>query len=298
MTKSNISRRKFLFGIGAGAIIPSSLKANAEGLADRTRNKVRKLLYPESSSQHQNVRMTQDLKRALQKPIAQRKWKMVIDAQKCIGCNACAVACIAANNLPPGITYRKVIVLEDGDYPDVRSYYMPTNCMQCENPPCVKAANDVIEGSMSVREDGIVAINYSKMKGKKVFQAAKKACPYSFALYYDEGKNYTDDTPAVQPYERTTAFEYGKEVSRRDTKDRTRKCHFCIDRIERGILPACVSTCTGGAMMFGDINDPRSLVSEYLNANDSFKVNEYKKTLPSVFYIHDKLDQSCLKCHE
>lgn len=298
MIKSNIPRRKFLFGLAAGAIIVPALKTNAKGIINETKAKIKKLLYPKKQTEHQNIRMTEDLKRALQKPIAQRKWKMVIDAQKCIACNACSVACISANNLPPGVAYRKVIVLEGGDYPDVHNYNMPTNCMQCEKPPCVEAANDVIDESMAIREDGIVTINYSNMKGKKVYEAAKKACPYSFALDYDEGKNYTDNTPALQPYEKVTALEYGKEVSRKNTKNRTRKCHFCIDKIDKGMLPACVSTCIAGAMMFGDISDSGSLVSEYLNANKSFRVNEYKKTLPSIFYVHDKLDENCIKCHE
>lgn len=297
MSNSNIPRRKFLHGLAAGAFIVPALKINSNSLVDKTKKKVKELLYPKPQTEHQILRMMEDLKRALQKPIAQRKWKMVIDAQKCIACDACSVACISANNLPPGVAYRKVVQLEDGDYPKVHSYFMPTNCMQCESPPCVEAANDVIEGSMSKREDGIVTIDYSKMNGKKVYEAAKKACPYSFALNYDEGKNYTDGTPTIQPYEKVKATEYGKEVSRKDTKNRTRKCHFCIDKIEKGMLPACVSTCTGGAMMFGDINDSGSLVSEYLKDNKSFRLNESKKTLPSIFYIHDKLDDTCLKCH-
>ena len=169
--------------------------------------------------------------------------------------------------------------------------------MQCEKPPCVEPANKIIPGSMAIRPDGIVTIDYNKMKGKKVFNAAKNACPYDNALYYDEGKNYTDNTPAIQPYEKMKSNEYGKEFRRKETKDSTRKCHFCIDRIENGRLPACVSTCIGRAMYFGDINNTNSLVAKLIKSNPSFVINEGAKTLPSVKFVHDNLDETCLKCH-
>lgn len=243
------------------------------------------------------IKMLEELKIALAKPIEKRKWAMVIDTRKCIGCNACSVACIAQNNLPPGITYRKVFEVEDGEYPDVQRYFMPTNCMQCENAPCIEAANNAIPGSMYRRSDGIVAIDYSKMKGRKVFETAKKACPYDNALYYDEGKNYTDDTPAIQPYEREKSREYGRKYSRSETKDSTRKCHFCVDRIENGLLPACVSTCTGQAMYFGDVNIPGSLAAKLINSGNSFILNEGAKTVPAVRFVDENLDETCLKCH-
>lgn len=63
------------------------------------------------------VRMQKDLERALQKPMRERKWGMVIDTRKCVGCNACTVACVMENKLPPGVVYRPVIDLEVGTYP-------------------------------------------------------------------------------------------------------------------------------------------------------------------------------------
>jgi molybdopterin-containing oxidoreductase family iron-sulfur binding subunit len=227
---------------------------------------------------------------------------MLIDTRKCIGCHACTVACVAENNLPPGVTYRTVHIVEDGDYPNVMRFFMPTNCMQCANPPCVKAANAVIPGAMGQRPDGIVTIDYTKMKGKPVFDAAKKACPYGYALYLDNGGNHTDGTPALQPYEQRESLEYGKRWKRADTIGATRKCHFCIQRIEAGVLPACVATCTGGAMHFGDANDPGSLVSELSAQRDkTFVLNQEAGTKPSNIYLHtDPLnaENSCMKCHE
>jgi len=222
---------------------------------------------------------------------------MVIDIRKCIGCNACTVACIAENNLPPGVTYRTVAEIEDGEYPNLRRFFMPSNCMQCEHAPCIEAANKIIAGAMARRPDGIVVIDYKKMKGERVFESASKACPYPKSLWYDEGKNYTDGTPALQPYEKRKAKEYGKEWSRAETKGTTRKCHFCTQRIDAGILPACVTTCTGQAMHFGDLNDEESLVSKLLKKNKSARMNLTSGAEPAVHYLDDDPEQTCMVCH-
>lgn len=294
INENKISRRGFFKrsgtvmagSIAAAAVLPSIFRSNKSHAA-----------HLPAGSENEVLQMQADLVESLKKPIEKRKWAMIVDARKCIGCHACSIACIAENNLPPGVTYRKVLDVEDGEFPNVQRYLKPTNCMQCENAPCIKAANAVIPGSMDRRPDGIVTINYSKMKGKKVFESAKKACPYEYALYYDEGKNYTDNTPALQKYEMRKVKEYGKEVTRKETKDTTRKCHFCIHRIDDGVLPACVTTCTGRAMYFGDLNNADALAIKYLKANENFVLNEGAKTLPTVKFIHDNLDETCLKCH-
>jgi molybdopterin-containing oxidoreductase family iron-sulfur binding subunit len=61
--------------------------------------------------------MYEDLDRALKKPVHERHWGMVIDTRKCVGCNACTVACKAENKLPPGVVYNVVIDEEFGTYP-------------------------------------------------------------------------------------------------------------------------------------------------------------------------------------
>lgn len=240
-----------------------------------------------SSGQPETIRMAADLQRSLVKKREDRRWAMVIDTRRCIGCSACTVACIAENNLPPGVTYRTVPELEDGTYPDIRRIFMPTNCMQCDKAPCVEAANTVIPGSMKKRADGIVAIDYERMKGRKVFEAAKKACPYGNALYFDEGTNHTDGTPAVQPYEKRGVREYDRVWTRKDTAGVTRKCHFCAQRLDAGLLPACVTTCTGLAMRFGDAADAKSLVSEMLAAGSGRRLSADAGTEPRVFYVDD-----------
>lgn len=277
--------------IGASLLRPSSGFAPTAGWA------------ASDSSADPLVRMQAELGRALAKPIEQRRWGMVIDIRNCIGCNACSIACIAENNLPPGVSYRKVYDEIDGDYPNLRRFFMPTNCYQCTNPPCVKAANAVNPGSMSVRPDGIVTIDYDRMKGRDVFETARKACPYEeHALYYDAGGNHTDGTPAVQPYEKRESVEYGRKQMRANTVGASRKCHFCVQRIEKGVLPACVTTCTGGAMHFGDLNDPAALVSELAERRkNTFVMKQGEGTGPRVIYLHDdpvNAENSCAKCHE
>ena len=187
--------------------------------------------------------------------------------------------------------------LETGEYFNVKRSFMPTKYMQCANALCIEAANKIIPSAMTRRANGIVVINYKKMKGKKVFEAASTACPYPNSLWFDEGKNYTDGTPAVQPYEKRAAKEYGGEWSRKDTKGTTRKCHFCTQRIDAGVLPACVATCTGQAMHFGDVNDPDALVSKLLKKSKPYRPNLAAGAEPAVFYLDDDPEATCMTCH-
>jgi molybdopterin-containing oxidoreductase family iron-sulfur binding subunit len=292
--RKKISRRAFFkhsTGIAAGAAATTVLLPGLKETANLVARSVG------LSVENDTLTMHNDLQRALEKPMDQRKWAMVIDIRKCIGCNACTAACIAENNLPMGVTYRTVAETEFGEYPDLRRFFMPTNCMQCEKAPCIEAANKVIPGSMARRPDGIVVIDYKKMKGKKVFEAASKACPYPKSLWYDEGKNYTDGTPAMQPYEKRKVKEYGVDWNRKDTRAVTRKCHFCTQRIDAGVLPACVTTCTGQAMHFGDLNDEESLISKLLRKNKSTRMNLASGAEPKIHYLDDDPEQTCMVCH-
>ncbi len=287
--KLKLKRRDFLKGAVAllgtlslfrGVKIYAKVKDSKEGVLD------------------QNVRMLKDLERALAKPVEERKWGMVIDVQKCIGCRACVVACIAENNLPPGVTLRQVFEVEDGEYPEVKRYFKPTNCMQCDDPPCVKEVEKVAPGAMYKRADGIVAVNYSKFKDKKAFEVAQKACPFH-ALYWDTGDFYTKGTPSVQPYENRKVTEFNHEIKKGRKEAFGRKCHFCLHRIENGLLPACVSTCTGGAMYFGDLNDPDSLVSKLVKERKTYRL-EMLSVKPRIYYLHGKqedVEELCGQCH-
>lgn len=227
------------------------------------------------------LRMQAELQRALQKPLEQRRWGMAIDLTKCIGCSACTVACVAENKLPPGVVYRPVIEETTGTYPHVTRRSTPRPCMQCDEPPCVPVCP--VEATRK-RPDGIVEIDYDACIGCRYCIAA---CPYG-ARTYDFGAFYTDGTPKRQAYEEAASHEYGQARPRSERASpigNVRKCHFCLQRIEAGMLPACVATCIGGATFFGDLNDDASLVHELAGRPNATRLKEDLGTKPKVFYL-------------
>jgi molybdopterin-containing oxidoreductase family iron-sulfur binding subunit len=229
------------------------------------------------------VRMQEDLRRALAKPIEQRHWRMVIDTRKCVGCHGCTVACIAENKLPRGVVYRPVMELQLGTYPNLATRFVPRPCMQCENPPCVPVCP--VKATYK-RPDSIVAVDYDKCIGCAY---CVTACPYN-ARTRDLGENYTDDTPmdGKAPYETAPNFEYGKAWDRSNHKSpvgNVRKCQFCVHRLDEGLLPQCITTCIGRANYFGDVNDPDSLVSQVSASPSAQQLLKEKGTDPNVIYL-------------
>jgi molybdopterin-containing oxidoreductase family iron-sulfur binding subunit len=227
------------------------------------------------------LRMQDDLRRSLAKNKDKLSWAMLIDVRKCVGCYACTIACKSENISPPAVAYRKVLDLERGKYPDLRRDFVPVLCNHCENPPCVTACP---VKATKKRPDGIVDMDYKQCIGCR---ACLNACPYG-ARQSDFGQFYTDKTPQFQDYETRPAFEYKKEWPRqrgRSPIGNARKCHFCIHRIENGVLPACVTTCVGKATYFGDIEDKGSLILELVNRNKVKRLKEYMGTKPRVYYI-------------
>ena len=227
------------------------------------------------------LRMQEDLIRALKKPLKERKWSMILDLRRCIGCSACTIGCKAENVLPPGVVYRPVMDEEIGTYPKVTRRFIPRPCMQCDNPPCVPVCP--VKATYK-REDGIVEVDYEKCIGCRY---CITACPYN-ARTADFGIEYTEGTPEVQKYELRPAFEYGKKWPRKHGKSpigNARKCHFCIHRIEKGLLPACVTTCIGGATYFGDSNDEKSLIADLISRPNITTLKSELGTKPKVYYI-------------
>src|SRR3989338_1767785 len=286
--KKKISRKDFL-----KLAVPAAAAALASGslnLAKAVSSEDESIQAPEVDlsklprelvKKNEFLRMQEDLLRALSKPRKERKWAMVLDLRRCIGCSACTIACKAENVLPPGVVYRPVMDEEIGTYPKVTRRFIPRPCMQCEKPPCVPVCP---VKATHKREDGIVAVDYERCIGCRY---CITACPYN-ARSADFGETYTQGTPKVQDYELRPAFEYNKIWPRKHGASpigNARKCHFCIHRIEKGMLPACVTTCIGGATYFGDNNDRDSLVSEFIARPNITTLKSELGTRPKVYYI-------------
>ena len=131
--------QKVLLGAAAVACATFALERNARASTpDAGGDMARPLDAPKGLAEGNILeRMRHDLLRALKKPVSERKWVMIIDQQKCIGCCACNLSCNTENNLPPGVVYRPVLRQEVGKYPNVRRIFTPKPCMHCDNPPCV-----------------------------------------------------------------------------------------------------------------------------------------------------------------
>lgn len=229
------------------------------------------------------LRMQDDITRALEKPESERRWGMVIDLRRCVGCHACTISCVAENKLPPGVVYRPVLDQEIGTYPNVTRRFMPRPCMQCEEPPCVLVCP---VNATWQRPDGIIAIDYEQCIGCRY---CVTACPYS-ARTFDVGYTYTAETPQQEVYELLPNFEYGEAHSRKPGTEESpignvRKCHFCVHRLEQGQLPMCVTTCIGIANYMGDLNDPESLVAAMAAQPNVVVLKEELGTKPKVFYL-------------
>ncbi len=199
------------------------------------------------------------------------KYGMVIDLRRCIGCNACTIACKQQYGTPPGIFYSHVNITEAGVYPNARQTPLPVLCNHCEDAPCV----DVCPTGASVKQtNGIVTIDASICIGCRYCMVA---CPYNVRQFIgSESQGYYPDKELV-PYEKVMYANHQVGT--------VEKCSFCATRVAAGELPACVLTCPGQARFFGDLDDPTSEVSKLILANNAKPLNEEAGTKPNVYYI-------------
>ncbi|MFX0195805.1 MAG: 4Fe-4S dicluster domain-containing protein [Candidatus Hodarchaeota archaeon] len=171
-----------------------------------------------------------------------------VDLSRCIGCNACVIACKQWHNIPPGpIKWMRTYQWEKGVFPNTRIHILPIMCYHCENPVCIKACpNAAIHKE---EKYGAVLVDIQKCQGMR---KCWLACPYG-------APQYEGDEPGVK----------------------MSKCNMCIDRLERGLKPICVMSCSMRAMEFGPLDE---LMNRYGNLRRIEGMPRDSITKPAVVF--------------
>jgi len=211
-----------------------------------------------------------------------------INISRCQGYRDCVHACVKENNLgrDSQMQYIRVLEMDQGDsnlehsdhyydpetVPVEGKYYLPVQCMQCDDPPCVKACP--VQATW-MEPDGIVVVDYDWCIGCRYCMAA---CPY-WARHF----NWT--VPEIPAEEMNTNTHYlGNRPRPRGVVE---KCHFCIHRTRKGQQPACMEACPTGARIFGNLLDPDSEIRYVLANKQVFRLKEDLGTDPKFWYFND-----------
>lgn len=208
-----------------------------------------------------------------------RRWGMVIDLSKCIGCDYCVYACQATNDTTDDMRWN--IRIED-ETETGEVFHVTRPCLHCGHAPCIEVCP---VSATYHREDGLVVMDYDKCIGCRYCEAA---CPYGARSF-----NWKDrgDEPNVR------APEWGRPEVPRRPRGVVEKCTFCIHRLDAGLArgltpgvdaeatPACVNICPVRARYFGDLNNPNSEVAQIIATTPTLRLREDLGTDPSVYYI-------------
>jgi Fe-S-cluster-containing dehydrogenase component len=233
-----------------------------------------------------------------------RKWGMLIDLDRCTGCEACVVACHAENNIPTGgpdqaakgraMHWIRVERYWEGEFPDARVRFRPVLCQQCDAAPCEPVCPTYASYH---NPEGLNAQVYNRCIGTRY---CANACPYTVRFF-----NFFNPV-----WDKPLQLQFNPDVSIREVGV-MEKCTFCIQRIKAAEIraegekrplrdgefnPACVQSCPSSAMTFGDLNDSRSEVSRLSRSQRGTKLLEELGTLPKVVYLqreswHDTEDR-------
>ncbi|MBI2856119.1 MAG: 4Fe-4S dicluster domain-containing protein [Chloroflexi bacterium] len=234
----------------------------------------------------------------------QHKWGMVVDIDRCIGCQACVVACQAENNIPindeksfrarRAYEWIRIERYWEGEFPNVKARFMPVLCQHCENAPCEPVCPVF---ATYHNNEGMNVQIYNRCVGTRY---CANNCPYQVRFF-----NYWEP---VWPESLRNQLNPDVTVRSRGIME---KCSFCVQRLrraertiegqeggkitdqemwQRNLMPACVHACPTSTLVFGDLLDPDSQVSRMkreglAEGGRGYKLLESLGTEPNVVYL-------------
>ena len=214
---------------------------------------------------------------------------MIIDLDRCIGCDACTIACKQGNGTPKGTFWTHVERQETGIYPDAYLEVVPVLCNHCKNAACVEVCP--YNASVYMRDDGTITgnagKNYENGCTVQVLSASCQGCNYCIAACPYQARTFDfGKWESFYPEQERTDYEKLQE-SRRPYRYTVSKCTLCDDRRARGDLPACAHTCPADARTFGDVDS--AAMQKTIQDRRGYQLKPEQGTNPCVYYLPRKL---------